>query len=75
MLAHGSMGENSSEQGGAVWCFMALPDFHNTMLIEAVVGFKERGQRSYLSVGRVQPCLQTTTGVKNSFCSIVCVIL
>lgn len=75
MVAHGSMGENSSEQGGAVWCFMALPDFHSTILIEAVIGFKERGQRPYLSLGRVQPCLQTTTRVKNGFCSMVCVIL
>lgn len=69
------MGENSIEQVGAVWGFMALPDFHSNILIEAVIGFKERGQRPYLSVGRVQPCLQTITRVKNGFCSTVCVIL
>lgn len=30
----------------AVWCFMALPDFHSTILIEAVIGFKERGTKT-----------------------------
>lgn len=30
----------------AVWCFMALPDFRSTILIEAVIGFKERGTKT-----------------------------
>lgn len=36
-----------------VQCFMAPPHFYSIILIGTVIGFKERGQRPYLSVGSV----------------------
>ena len=41
--------------------------------MESVPDFKEGQQRPYFSVGRVQPCPQTTIRVKNSFSSVACV--